>query len=380
MARLSLHPARAMASRILSLVLLLCATCLVPNVGWTQSPSASGDDTPLSSRTSSASRTVGRVVEIRPGIAVIDLGTDHGLARDDRVELFDVYEVEIDGEPATSERTVAVGRVVTIGAERAQVALGIDEQVETGMRARPTDRELTSDYVAPPRPAGIHSFAAMVRPFLGVGELAGGTVNRFSYAYAFEWPGMLEVRVDPLSFAVGDGPDRFAVAGGVSMSFDLPVFRIGLGVGVTRITECEFDPCGDDPEIRKTGNFQITQIVRLGARDGLHLEAHNSFVVKEERRSPGQEGELDSMFAYGGTIGTFQVSMNELIDNTWFLARGGYHRSGQAFGELGLRFLASGNGGRDSLFFEASAGGVALLGPRQDYGGPMIGFGLEYRL
>ena len=64
---------------------------------------------------------------------------------------------------------------------------------------------------------------------------------------------------------------------------------------------------------------------------------------------------------------------------------------------MGLRWLAMGNGGADSLFLTVSAGGAGLSGQVEEpceaweggsdrtcthsvsYGGPMVGFGVELR-
>ncbi len=367
---------------------MFALTFLVPQPGETQPTSSSdsgsssridkqGDASSTKPSSEADSSEAGQVVEVRPGLAVISLGSRDGLSRGDHVELFRIYEVDMAGDTTTSEETMAVGRVTALGEERAQVELGIDERVEAGHAARRTNRSLTASAIAPPRPAGVQSFAITIRPFLATGELAGGAVNHLSYKYAFEWPGLLEVQLNPATFALADGPDNLALAARASMSFDLSVFRIGLGLGVTRIAEQLTTPISSDAteeSIRRTANLTIGQVLRLGARDGLHLELDNTVVLK--RRSV-RNGEF--MFVYGGTTGDVQVPLNNVLDNTWLITRGGFHLSGQAFGELGLRFLASGNGSSGSLFFDATAGGVGVIGPEASYGGPMVGFGIEYR-
>jgi hypothetical protein len=111
----------------------------------------------------------------------------------------------------------------------------------------------------------------------------------------------------------------------------------------------------------------------------------NSFVVENEE------------FAYGGTSGQIQVSLDRLLNDTWLLLRGGGHLAGQAFGELGLRVLARGNGGAGTLFVTPSIGGAGVWGSRESdcpqfqpeavqcfdrvsYAGPMVGFSVEWRL
>lgn len=310
----------------------------------------------------------GEVVEVRPGTVVIDQASGMGLSRGDKVELYVVREVELGGgELASREKTRAVGQVVATSGARAQIELGVNEAVSVGTMARKTDKKITANSVAPPRPAGITSYELMVRPFLPLNNLGFGSVGSLSVAHAFNWPGMLEVKLDPFSFGIADAGNVLALSGDVSMSYDTPVFRIGLGAGVARLSDNNFNPNTNRTERDLSANFNITQVVRLGARDGLHLLAYNSFLL--------DEGE----FVYGGTDGEIQVSLASVLDDTWLLMRGGGHASGHYYGELGLRLMATGNGGPKSLFVTATLGGAGVFDGLNQYGGPMVGFGLEYR-
>ena len=340
---------------------------------------------PASASAESEVRPVGEVVGTRAGTVVIDIGAAEGLKRGDRVELYREVETELGaGETTLREETLAVGRVIAAGQQRSEVELGINEQVETGRLARPTERGLTASNLAPPRPAGTHAVDFSLRPFLALGEFGAGTVSDASYRWAFEWPGLLEVRVDPLGFAIASGKDVWAIAADASLSYDTDVFRIGLGAGFSRIADQDDRFSPDAPENQRFG-FNVTQVARLGARDGLHLMVRNSFVVENEE------------FVYGGTSGQIQVSLDRLLNDTWLLLRGGGHIAGQAFGELGLRVLARGNGGPGTIFLTPSIGGAGVWGSREvdcpdfspeavacfdrvSYAGPMVGFSVEWRL
>jgi hypothetical protein len=140
----------------------------------------------------------------------------------------------------------------------------------------------------------------------------------------------------------------------------------------------------------------ISQKIRLGALDGLHVEVMNAFFLSGEA------------FQYGGTTARVQIPMavvftvNDVGAASWLVLRGGGSYAGHAFGEAGLRVLVRGDGDRGSLFFTPTVGGGYLRGLQEapcpdytresfgadpdavcgepvGYGGPMIGFQIEWR-
>jgi hypothetical protein len=132
--------------------------------------------------------------------------------------------------------------------------------------------------------------------------------------------------------------------------------------------------------------LSISQVARLGSLDGINLSVDNFFVL--------YKGE----FHWGGAIGAIQSPVS---DRSWLLLRGGGGIAGYAFGEIGLRVLVRGNGGPGSLFLTPSIGGAGLFGEKEgectvynpaggpqtvpcaeevSYAGPMVGFGMEWRI
>ncbi len=330
---------------------------------------------------SATRRPEGKVVEVRSGAAVVDIGSADGLERGDTVEIFRREAVELSDDQADREVTEVVGEVGAVAEDRAVVDLGLNEEVDLDRFARPTDRGVTADNMAPPRPRGQTAFEFMARPLLALGKLGGGIVGSASLRHSFEWPGTAELRLDPMSFA--SSSEQTVVPGAISGSFsyDTTVFRLGLGTGVYKLADRTF---GLGEPTRQDAAFDLRQVVRLGARDGLNLQVRNSFIV------------VDAVFQYGGTTGEFQVSMSRFLDNTWMIFRGGTHSAGQGLGEVGLRVLTAGNGTEGSTILTVTIGAAGVWGDRktsdcgsvertemclesESYFGPVAGFGLERR-
>lgn len=336
---------------------------------------------PSKKKETDEARPEGRVVAVRKRSVVVDLGRSDGLERGDAVEIYRRERVELGGESADREITEVVGEVETTSENRSVIALGINESARADRFARPTDLPLTANVVAPPRPEGQSSLSFMARPLLPLDALGGGVVAEAAYQYNFEWPGTAEVRVDPMSLVVAEQRAVFPGALSASMSYDTTIFRLGFGAGLYKLSDRTI---GAAEPTDQNAAFDLTQIVRLGARDGLNFRLRNSFLV------------VNRQFQYGGTRGEFQVSMTNFLNNTWMVVRGGTHSAGQGLGELGLRVLTSGNGTEGSTFLTATVGAAGLWGELEgecpdsretdgtcieshSYLGPVVGFGIERR-
>jgi hypothetical protein len=198
---------------------------------------------------------------------------------------------------------------------------------------------------------------------LGVGTLGLGLLNEASVSYRFDAPVSLYVRSDPL--ALGFGSDGTAVSAGVSAlaSYDSRFFEIGLGVGWSRIASTV-----------SSSGFALSQMVRLGARDGLNLTASNGFVLDNDK------------FNYAGTTGSIHIP---LVATLGLLLQGGGGPS-YAFGEIGLRVRLTGNGNHGTVFLVPTVGGGAVFGRTCTYtydyqcsgldlAGPLVGIGVDWR-
>lgn len=330
----------------------------------------------------------GEAVESRPGTVVVDFGERKGLVSGDVVEFYRFKEVELgSGESGERTETLAVGRATTVSKDRAEVELGLNERVEKGTKARRVfDKSTTANSMAPPRVGGTGSMSLMIRPIIPLNVIGLGIAGDVSFKYTFESPLMLEVRGDPVGFGVGNQPAVGTLAGDISLTYDSKLFRVGLGVGASGIGSPR-RAYGFDAPIQKSG-FTVVQIARLGARDGLQFTAYNSLIT------------FDEAFRWSDLKATGQVPLDRILENTWLIGRAAHQRAGQAYGELGLRVMTSGNGHAGTTYLQATLGGGGIWGSREvdcsasdrfdaetretctepvDYAGPLVGFGLEQR-
>jgi len=342
---------------------------------------------------------MGAVVEVGVGQVVVDFGAEAGIKKGDRVELYVEQNENLGGgQSAIREDLIAVAEAFAVSDQRSKLKLGINESVEVGTLARATKKKLTGSMVKPPRVAGIYETQFMARPFLALGDFGFGMVSDASFGYRAERPIHVFVLLEPAGIGLADEGNIVAMAGNVVVAYDTQMFEVGLGLGWSAINDAVEDSVlsadatgGDiDPKRfeRVRSGFSIAQAVRLGSRDGFHLRVYNTFLVYQDQ------------FNYGGTTGSLQVPVSE---KSWLIAQGGGGVAGYAYGELGLRVLVHGNGGQGSIFITPSVGGAGLFGEKDStctsydysvtpptpvevdcaesigYGGPMVGFGMEFR-
>lgn len=343
---------------------------------------------------------VGSVIEVESGQVVIDLGSEAGVARGNHIELFVETSVQTSGgETAIQEDRVAIGEAVAVSETRSRVSLGLNERVSLNARARLTNLDLTGDVWAPARVGDIWDVAFVARPFLALGTVGVGMVSEVTVGYRFEQPLAVHLMLDPVGIGLAEEGNVLAIAGNAIVSYDVDSFQVGLGLGWSAVNDEltsgfalaeDASGSGDGIEFDQVrSGLSIAQYARLGSRDGLHLAGLNSFIL------------YDDEFVYGGTSSLIQVPLiTEGPHQLWLIFRGGGGRSGYVFGEAGLRVLASGNGDQGSFYITPTIGGASLWGEEDidcgeydydydgdgvctrdvDYGGPMVGIGLEWRL
>ena len=345
----------------------------------------------------------GSVIETSSGHVVIDLGSEHGLKKKEHVAFFLTHEVDLGaGNSSTEEEILAVGKVSALSEERARVRLGLNERVPAEAGARPTKARLTENRTFPPRVGDVWEMGFMLRPFLPIGAFGFGMLSDASLGLRRASPLHLQLLLEPLGLGYADEGNIIAMAGNFLASYDTLVFEIGLGLGWSAVNKrlVREDYLAEDEEKRGAGSIEssfdevesglsIAQLARLGATDGLHISLCNTFLL------------YDDIFHYGGTVVRVQWPISR---RSWGFMRGGGGQAGYGFGEIGLRWLARGNGDRGSVFLTVTAGGAGLAGQVDDtcterywdsgqyesqevpctrsisYGGPLVGFGAEWRL
>ncbi len=352
---------------------------------------------------------VGEVLSIGVGSVVIDLGRDDGIDEGRWIEFYEIERVDLGGgEVVEQERRVGVGQVDTVGDSRAKVDLALNERVPVGALVRP-DPEGVNEFrkrLSPARPADLWEVSVNVRPFLALNTLGGGAILDGSIGRRFAAPLAVEAHFTPIAFGIAERGDILTFAGNLVVSYDTAPFQVGLGAGASRISTLpvqgqNFIP-GEDAEAPTVrAGLSIAQFARLGSVDGLHVAVLNNFILHE------------SEFEFGGITIEGAVPIRLFKNGAWIVARGGGGVPGHIFGELGIRVLAKGNGGPGSVFFTPTVGAGVLQGeawsacrsvdyskyeePREvpiespqpedgicrevyTYGGPLVGFGVEWRL
>jgi hypothetical protein len=362
------------------------------------------------SRLESEPLPIGEVVSLGVGTVVVDLGVADGLAEEEWVEFFLIEDVDLGGgEVVRQERRIGVGEVDTAGTRRAKVRLALNETIPLGAKVREEPEGVTTmeTVITPRRPRGVWELAINTRPFLALGTLGGGAIFDGAFGYRFDAPAAIDLFFTPFAFGLARAGDILTFAGNVVASYDQTAFQVGLGAGVSRIntlpagggTDFVAGPDAEEPSFR--AGFSAAQYVRLGSVDGLHVSVLNNFILFEDE------------FSFGGITIDAAVPIRVFADPAWIRARGGGGVPGYIFGELGIRVLAVGNGGPGSLFLTPTVGAGVLTGERwvecegypgtqppvepvnnrdgteelqpgicrdeYDYGGPLVGFGVEYR-
>jgi hypothetical protein len=310
-------------------------------------------------------RVWGKVIESSSGSVIVNLGSNEGVRHGTRIAFFEIDRAAIGGfEEVPRKRRIAVGVVDTVGAERSRVALGVAEHVAKGTNAELTSDAASANAIAPPRVADVWEYGFLARPFLVLDEVGVGAVIDAHLGYRSEDAWHVEGLLAPLSFATASPGAIAPFAAVITGSYDAPLFEIGLGLGGQTINSPDF---GVEP-----GNgLSLVQRLRLGARDGLNLEAMSYVAL------------FYSEFEFSGLRATLQIP----IGKSWLLLSGGGGTLGAGLGEIGLKVLLTGNGDRDSVFMTTTLGGVNLweecsdifCEDEIDYAGPMIGVGFDWR-
>jgi hypothetical protein len=316
----------------------------------------------------------GRVTETLLGEVVINLGRADGIRYGEHIELSSVVTEDLGTEEAVRRSIEAIGVVTAVSRGYSRVKLGIGERVPVGALARRTEDDATAARAGTPRLGGLWEVGFMVRPFLALSEFGGGALIEASAGYRFLGPLHLVAAFEPLAHATGnDKPTVTPVSAFFKASYDLALFEVGFGVGM----ETVFDtPFGTEPG---TGTLFVQQ-ARIGAADGLHVDAINHVVL------------FHSEFEFSGFVGRLQIPVGQA---SWILMRGGGGSAGYAYGELGVRVLLNGNGDRGSTYFSGTFGGAGVFKKQTQscgsidfvfdcsqtvsYAGPMVGAGAEFR-
>jgi len=258
--------------------------------------------------------------------------------------------------------------------------------------------------MAPPRHGGLWELSAEAGAFVNLGPSSGGVVGWASAVYRFDLPIVVRLELAPIAFAAGNGittvssahssgltsvdgvpsdstgssPGSGSIAVGAVQALvgvDTQFIEVAIGGGAATLG----NPSGTGS--LATGGSSIATEARFGAHDGLALTLE-SIVVN-----------ANGQFALASFFTSVQVPLTPTV---MLVARGGGGNVGVLYGDLGVRVLLAGDGGRGTIALTGFFGGeginfqgcssnsgppgaAAVTCPYASLGGPSVGGGIEWR-
>ncbi len=319
----------------------------------------------------------GRVISVEGRTVTTDLGSDRGLEVGDRIEVYVLETSTQEGAEFTYERVLFVSRVTGLSPTQSEAGIKLNQEVPEGALVRRTQRDADITTWLVPRPAGVTEFDVHARPILSLGNIGVGMLLDANIIHNFESPLIASVRLTPLGFGLTSEGNvgAFGLAG--LLGLDVTNLSFGLGLGVMRTSRgadtIDYDFDRDRsfvvPGDPATLTLNIAQEARLGPRDGGNLSFYSQFSLYE------------NAFSFESLRVEAQLPLFTFAEGTWFIVRGG--GSGRllryGIGEVGIRWLARGNGLSDSMFWSVTIGGGGVSSGNTFFGGPLVGIGLNYR-
>jgi hypothetical protein len=350
-----------------------------------------------------------RILAVYTGEVKLDVGAQDGVQAGDRFAVFRQRTVETEGdEQFEGEELIAVIEVSAVAEQHAVAELWKGDRVSETDVVRPATGEESSSHVYPRRLSHLGEVSLVLRPLLAVGSTSGfGGLADLTVAY-FTKRMFVDVRMQPLGFGWTEDGNIVSASFVAEGGYDGRAFALGLGVGAS-VVNGDIDEMLENSSIagasamedgetaepvdwkqRTRAAFTISQQVRLGARDGLHMTVYNLLMYHRDDSGDGQD---DSGMIYAGTAGKVVVP---LAARTFLFVEGGGGLMGYGFGDVGVFTWVRGAGDAGSVGISALAGGAGVWGVRSrkvpdgaggeyeqteeiSIAGPLVGVGLTYR-
>lgn len=325
----------------------------------------------------------GEVLAVHDLTATISVGAREGVTPGSHI-LF-IGQAVNPGDPfakGTSENVI--GEVMNVTEDAALVSLGLLESVAVGQQVEVTARRTSARRLAPPRPPVTLIMEGGLRPFLPIKRVSIGAFADLAVTYLPSIPMFVRAELLPAGGRIGAGSDAGALGGLLSVGYDQRYIAIGLGAGILYHRDT-VDTAADNDSVSLGAarpRFQFAQLLRAGARDGLHLSVKTAFALASER------WRLASLTVAGQIpIGTRIALAPRIVVAP---------NAGVFLAEAGVRLLVRGDGGHGSLFLRPVAGVSGTFDADNNHWdtwdgdisgatdkflfGPMVGIDLEYRL
>ncbi len=349
---------------------------------------------------------------VMPGTVEIDSGAADGVRVGDNFAIYRSRAVDEAGASGfRGEELLTVAVVVAVKENSALAETGRSAVVEASDYARPTASDADANNAYPPRVANVGELSAVLRPIINAGTpLGAGILADLEAAY---WGNayFADFRVQPLGLGTTSDGSIVSTAALLEGGYDTRALAVGLGAGVSWVNgdadhmlQNYFGGSSNSADTGVTASptivqtqethaaFTMSQLVRLGARDGLTLSLRNLLILHRDSES-NRRG-----FIYGGTTGQLSVPLRGRSD---IFLEGGGGVMGYWYAGVGVSTWIVGNGSPGSWKLSVSAGAAGIFGSKRttatypaqngypaysysynqsiDVAGPMVSFGLTRR-
>lgn len=361
-----------------------------------------------------AKRQVPSNIELRrvmPGTVEIDAGAKDGVRVGDNFNIFRSKIVDEEGATGfTGEELVTVAVIVAVKENSALAETGRSAVVESSDYARPTTTDADASNAFPQRIANVGELSMVLRPIINAGTPLGAGILADLEAAYWGRSYFADLRIQPLGLGSTADGSIVSTAALLEGGYDTRALAVGLGAGVSWVngdadhmlqnffggSKNSASDMGPSPTIVQSQEthtaFTMSQLVRLGARDGMMLSLRNLLILH-------RNSETDrSGFIYGGTTGQLSVPLRGRSD---LFLEGGGGVMGYWYAGVGVSTWIIGNGSPGSWKLSVSAGGAGIFGSKRttttypalngqpaytysysqsiDVAGPMVSFGLTRR-
>lgn len=339
---------------------------------------------------------------ISPGTVELGVGTVDGVRVGDRYAVFRKELVHREGATGfEGEELVTIAEVVAVKEGSALAEIGRGAIVKDTDRAKTAEPNQTSRWIYPPKMPHVGEVSLALRPLINAGSPIGlGVIADIEASY---WGRhyFVDARVQPLGLGWTDEGSVVSTAALLEAGYDGRALAVGLGGGVSWVNgdldymldngfgRSSFDAeKGEGREERQETHaaFTVSQVVRLGARDGLNVQLYNLLLLHDD--SSGE----DAGFIYGGTTARLLIPVAGRTD---LLFDGGGGIMGYWYFGAGIATWLVGSGAPGSWKLSVAAGAAGIRGSREitetfdgaettytenvDIAGPMVSVGIARR-
>jgi hypothetical protein len=324
----------------------------------------------------------------REGVSKVNGDATGLFLRDGRVW---VEIARVDAKPVSIESRMRVS--ATPVSLRAPVPEAVPTPAPSTSPENPKERP---SVVAPPRQGNVWEISLLGGAFVTLGTLAAGVLGSTSVVYRAGAPFVLRAELAPVGIAgpagnappntspISDGVTTVTHSGTVSVAaaqllagLDTQFIEVALGIGGATVNQNVGTNQAGRPD---ASALSIAEYARIGARDGLALNMESSAIA------------ANGQFNLGYLTMRLQIPLSR---TSMLVARGGGGPVGFASGDLGVRVLVQGDGGRGTVALTGYVGGALIMvdlcssNPNppsttvcndSNLGGPSLGGGVEWKL